>query len=97
MHTAHPEAAKLNGAKGGRKTADSFVDGPKAWGVRMAAARWHGVKLHYAEQRGESISFSSKRSRAPKPGRGVEGTGRPDPRPVSATKKNTAARQERLI
>lgn len=36
MHSRHPDAAKKNGAKGGRKTANQYKDGSKVWAVRMA-------------------------------------------------------------
>jgi hypothetical protein len=47
MHARHPDAAKRNGRKGGRKTAEGYKDGPKVWARRMALARWHGVRFKY--------------------------------------------------
>lgn len=47
MHARHPDAAKRNGRKGGRRTAESYKDGPRVWATRMAHARWHGVPFDY--------------------------------------------------
>lgn len=50
MHARHPDAAKRNGRKGGRKAAENYRDGAKVWGVRMALKRWHGVPFEYNPQ-----------------------------------------------
>ena len=47
MHARHPDAAKRNGRKGGRRTAENYKDGAKVWATRMAHARWHGVPFEY--------------------------------------------------
>ena len=43
----YPDAAALYGARGGRQTASSYVDGPSAWGRRLALARWHRTPFVY--------------------------------------------------
>src|SRR5688572_21330854 len=87
MHARHQQAARINGAKGGHKTAENFADGPSAWGKRMALARWHGVKLQYVPISQTLVkTTSTRRSRAPRAGRSDEGPGKPELRPASARK-----------
>lgn len=50
MHARHPDAAKRNGRKGGRKTAANYKDGPKVWATRMALARWHRLSFDYHKE-----------------------------------------------
>lgn len=47
MHARDPGAARRNGRKGGKTTAERYKDGPKVWAVRMALKRWHGVPFDY--------------------------------------------------
>lgn len=47
MHARHPGAAKRNGRKGGRVTAENYKDGAKVWATRMAHARWHSLPFEY--------------------------------------------------
>ena len=54
MHARHPGAAKRNGRKGGRKTAENYRDGAKVWATRMAHARWHGIRFDYEEREGDA-------------------------------------------
>ena len=51
IHSRHPDAARRNGAKGGRKTASAYEHGSKVWAVRMAYKRWHGVDFKYESER----------------------------------------------
>lgn len=50
MHARHPDAAKRNGRKGGRRTAKGYKDGSRVWALRMAHARWHGVPFDYDKE-----------------------------------------------
>lgn len=47
MHARHPDAAKRNGRKGGRKTAEGYKDGAKVWAMRMALKRWRNISFDY--------------------------------------------------
>jgi hypothetical protein len=47
MHARHPDAARKNGSRGGRRTASQYKDGSKVWAVRMAYKRWHNVEFEY--------------------------------------------------
>ena len=60
MHSRHPEAAKKNGSKGGRKTASQYKDGSKVWALRMAYKRWHGVEFDYAPGADEPTKTESQ-------------------------------------
>jgi len=89
LHARNPEAARRYGSKGGHKTAYNYVDGPSAWGKRLALARWHGVPFAY---RGTSDRSSSERaaashfhSRAPMAGSGKDGGGAPEPGPATGS------------
>lgn len=52
MHVRHPDAARRNGRKGGRRTAENYKDGSKVWATRMALARWHGTPFNYDKDSG---------------------------------------------
>ena len=87
LHARNPDAARRYGSRGGHKTAHGFVDGPSAWGKRMALARWHGLPFAY---RGTSDRSSSERAaasqfhgRAPMAGSGTDGGGAPEPGPAT--------------
>jgi hypothetical protein len=107
LHARNPDAARRYGSRGGRKTAHGFVDGPSAWGKRMALARWHGVPFAYC---GGSDALSSERAaashlhgRAPMAGPGNDGGGAPEPGPAPAQRgqmvrrRRTGLEQARLL
>jgi hypothetical protein len=96
LHARRPDAAKRYGAKGGRSTAYGYLDGPSAWGKRMALARWGRVPFAYRRSPGgredrPPAAFRSG-SRAPNAGPGGKGDGTPEPGPAAAGKCGRSAR-----
>ena len=89
LHARNPDAARRYGSKGGHKTAYNYVDGPSAWGKRLALARWHGVPFAYRGAPGRSSSERAAASyvhgRAPIAGSGNDGGGAPEPDPATGS------------